>query len=302
MDRLAAALRRGALAGALVATAAAAPAGAAWPGENGRLAFVTTAGGKQQVRVGPLDLRPSRRLAWFPPLVANLHMQSGYGQWDPSGRRLLFPRLASGFEVRSPRGRLLRRFPVDELYWPSWAPDGRRIVAIEARGPQRRLVVLRPGGRVLRRMALGVAAGQSASLPRWSPAGRWVVYEEATPAGLFLRRIDATDGSGDRRLGTGRMPAWAPGGERVAFADGPDVFTMRPDGSGRRRVAVSRRRDAWIASVAWSPDGRRIAFVRQDSRFEHDSSTLITLPSGGGAETVHRRTEQFVSGIDWQPR
>ena len=76
---------------------------------------------------------------------------------------------------------------------------------------------------------------------------------------------------------------------------------MRADGSGRRRVAAARQRDSAIAGLSWSPDGRRIAFVRQDSRFGHYSSTVVTISASGGRE--HRRwfTRNFVSTIDWQP-
>ena len=77
-----------------------------------------------------------------------------------------------------------------------------------------------------------------------------MVYEEATPTGLFLCRIDATDGSGDRRLGTGRMPGAGPGGERVAFADGPDVFTIL---GRRRRPLHCTPEEQFVRGIDWQP-------------------------------------------------
>ena len=287
---------------AAVSVAVAAPADAAWPGANGRLSFVTVEDGKQQTRVGPLDLRPSRRIAWYEPLPAGLHRMSGFAQWDPSGRRMVFQHISKGFEIRTARGRLVRRFPIVELYWPSWSPDGRRIVALDlAAVPDRRIAFLRADGTIVRRIPIG-ATGSTVAHPRWSPSGRWIVYEEGTPHGPYVRRVAVSGAGRDRRLVAGEQPTWSPDGARIAYASGPDVFTMRPDGSDRRRVARSEQRDADIAGLAWSPDGRRLAFVRQDSVEEHDSSAVITIPAAGGRERLHRKTEAFVAAIDWQPR
>jgi TolB protein len=283
--------------------AAASPAAAAWPGANGRLVYFTIDDGKAQTRTGPLDLRPSRRITWFKPLPVSLHYQSGYGQWSPSGRRLLFQRVAEGFEIRAPRGRLIRRFgTAPNLWWPSWSPDGRRIVAVDLDQPERRLAILSAEGRLLRRIPLGVKPGGSAAFPRWSPSGRWIVYESGDEGGPYVRRRSASGGGADRILTTGTLPTWAPDGRRIAFARGPDVLTMRADGSHVRRVAASPQRNAAIAGLTFSPDGRTIAFVRQDSRSAHDSSSVVTVPASEGRQRVHRTTERFVSGIDWQPR
>ncbi|MET0816027.1 MAG: hypothetical protein ABWZ67_00655 [Solirubrobacteraceae bacterium] len=301
MDRLAAAVKA-LVAAVALALAAAAPAEAAWPGANGRISWVTVRDGKQQTRVGPLDLRPSRRIAWYRPLPAGLHRASGYAQWDPSGARMIFQHVSKGFEIRTARGRLVRRFGVNELYWPSWSPDGRLIVAGDLSAhPVRRLAILRPDGEVVRRIELAATRNAVVS-PRWSPSGRWIVYEEPTPRGPRVRRVAVSGAGGDRRLAVGALPTWSPDGSRIAFASGPDVFTMLPDGSARRRVARSRQRDAGIAGLAWSPRGDRIAFVRQDSVDAHHSSTVVTVPATGGRERVERRTERFVASIDWQPR
>ena len=291
---------------ALVAAVAGLPAptaSAAWPGANGRLSFFTIADGKVQLRTGPLDLRPSRRITWFPPKPIGFHRHSGYGQWSPSGRRVLFHRVTVGFEIRTARGRLIRRFPVDELWGPSWAPDGRRIVAADLHAGQRSLVVMRSDGTGMRTIPTGVAHGDWLGYPRWSPAGGQIVYEEGTEESSWVRSV-AAEGGGDRRIAEGRLPTWSPDGARVAFARGPDVYTMRADGTGERRVAAAPpdARDHRITGITFSPDGSTIAFVRQDDALALHSCTLLTVPADGGRQQVRRFVKGVISWIDWQAR
>src|SRR3954454_11841565 len=89
-----------------------------------------------------------------------------------------------------------------------------------------------------------------------------------------------------RRAGSRRMspspsamdyPAWAPDGKLVAFAgfrgsrdqSAPfDIWIMRPDGTHLSRVTNEAARRSGLRRAvepSWSPDGRRIVFVRQFS-------------------------------------
>ena len=60
------------------------------------------------------------------------------------------------------------------------------------------------------------------------------------------------------------MPAWSPGGKRIAFIwpDWPasSLWVMRPDGTGRWLVADPPDDQTSLLAPAWSPDGQRLAF------------------------------------------
>jgi Tol biopolymer transport system component len=110
-----------------------------------------------------------------------------------------------------------------------------------------------------------------------------------------------TDGTGGRRLVRGRLHTWSPDVRRFAYSTGREIWSRRPDGRGRRLLSRGRR-NTRVVSLAWSPDGRRIALVRQAPADAHDTSTVATIPAHGGREKRLFGGERFIGLIDWQPR
>jgi len=133
-----------------------------------------------------------------------------------------------------------------------------------------------------------------AGAPTWSPDGRRIAFvtvpcDAQACNGPREVHVMNADGSGQRNLTRewglkglkGPPPPdadeptfWSPDWRRIAFlrergvfhtfADGfqlryADVYVMNSDGSGRRRLTRSPEMDG---DPAWSPDGRRLAFVR----------------------------------------
>ncbi len=120
------------------------------------------------------------------------------------------------------------------------------------------------------------------------------------------------DGSEPQRLTTNTQfdnyPAWSPDGTRIAYLSNDHryagvsnshstrflhLYTMAPDGSD-----IARVRDGAVnvhLPPQWSPDGKRIAYVRHDSEF---TMWLYTIEIEGGAP---RRLRSTVSGPSWSP-
>jgi Tol biopolymer transport system component len=309
-----------------------AAAQAAFPGDNGALAY--TFWDSSLTTVSAFDLRVRHPGAKQPTTIY---------------------RCVYGFDVQDDP-------PCHELRNPSWSPDGELIAATEP-GPVEsggeRLVILRADGSELRRLPRltsvakrGGGRRQTEHDPAWSPDGSRLVFTGLTGfddlddkrSNLDIYVVNA-DGTGLRRLTRARAadgsPAWSagPGGGRIAFtrnqAGREDVYTMRPDGTDLERVtfrsgfdpswspdgsklAFARRGQIYVVAAdgrglrmlthrpgnnqpAWSPDGKRIAFVRTIANPEVERIYTVGA-DGRGLRLVTSTTIGMPLGpIDWQP-
>jgi Tol biopolymer transport system component len=144
--------------------------------------------------------------------------------------------------------------------WPAWSPDGRRIAFVRPEGEQLNsiAVISVRGGRVRRLLT----TSDSLEWPSWSPDGRHILYSTNVPGDPVQIRMWRIGLAGGRpaALGRGRSADTSPDGRKIAFITGHDVWTMNPDGSGRRRI-VDHPTGSMMWRLAWSPDGSRIAYV-----------------------------------------
>jgi Tol biopolymer transport system component len=145
---------------------------------------------------------------------------------------------------------------------PVWSPDASVIVYSSTREP-RGLHVVRPDGSGDGPLPHLPAVPQFSFSPDWF----WIAFgvrDESSPMGQSLV-VMRPDGSRARRLSDtlpGRLPAWSPAGNRIAFVrigvHVPDLWLVAPDGSGLTGVIQA------ADEPAWSPDGRRIVRDQAD--------------------------------------
>jgi TolB protein len=182
--------------------------------------------------------------------------------WSPDGSRIAFNG-SSGSSVQlwvmdrdgenlRPLGFQTLEFDVGAFPDPDWSPGGGRIVL----SYKENIYVVNRDGTERRRLTRGSAEDWD---PSWSPAGRWIAFTRAPE--IWRMR---TNGTGKQALGTGDDPDWSPNGKRIVFTVQQrtgrlDIYTMRADGTDRRRLTRSRANEY---APAWSPGGGRIAYTR----------------------------------------
>lgn len=100
--------------------------------------------------------------------------------------------------------------------------------------------------------------------PTWAPGGGRIAFMRGNK--LMSIRPDGTGIRTVRSFSTGTYdPSWAPGGGRIAVThfDAGDnkfhVFTVKPDGTGLKRVPNT----GGCSHPDWSPDGARFTFTCQ---------------------------------------
>jgi Tol biopolymer transport system component len=165
----------------------------------------------------------------------------------------------------------------------SWSPDGKTLAF--ARYPTENAIpdlwLVGADGVDPRKLVEG------ADSPRWSPDGQWIAY-----GGLEVGLV-RPDGTERRTLTSGSEPAWSPDGSRIVFTRGGDVWTMKADGTGERRLT---RGPAEELTPSVSPDGRWILFTRDRSGLKQ---VYVMRPDGSGVKNVSRSRSDDWS-TDWQ--
>lgn len=94
---------------------------------------------------------------------------------------------------------------------------------------------------------------------------------------------------------------WSPDGRSIAFSaeasGAAGLFAVAPDGSGLRRLSTAAPLAMPDHQPAWSPDGKRLAFVRQDPA--DGTRDLFELEPGGPARRVTTLRLYRWHGLTW---
>ena len=200
--------------------------------------------------------------------------------WSPKGDRVAF-----GLGINQPRpghfgpaqiavvsadGSGFRRLSPDDdgnYQFPSWSPDGKRLVVRVAGPTSKGLSILDADSG---RMTMLTPDSGADNLPSWSPDGDRIAFT-SNREGDWEIYVIRPDGTGLTRLthsaGNDAHSAWSPDGRWIAFSSArggfkdelarggggqaaTDIFVMRADGTDVRRLTDDAAEEGTV-TFAW---------------------------------------------------
>ena len=277
---------------------------AAFPGQNGKIAYTSNESGSHQIYLMNADGSGAVRVT-DPPGVST---RPG---WSPDGAKIAFQSTRDGNDeiyVMNADGsgetRITNNSGRD--FSPAWSPDGTQLLfiwvacegctpelwAMDSDGTDRHLVFTRP---------------YSSSEPDWAPDGTRIAFWHLEPGvdgerGIYTANPDGTDFvnvipyfSPSYGWGQTTAPNWSPDSKRIAFMHdecGDEcfeggawaVYTANRDGSGRvGPISYGRYPE-------WSPDNGNLLFA--------EDSDCSFNPFGGvfSCETQNIVVENVATG------
>ena len=270
----------------------AAPASAAFPGVNGKIAF---------------DHRRGIYTVWANGDGLRRAVRNGGDPArSPDGTKIAFERQDANYTfhiwvkdmVTGVRTQITSSLRDDRF--PAWSPDGTKIAFSSFRHDGTGawdglwyIAATRPFGS--RQLVLASKPGDSAYDLAWSPDGTKIAfayhpYWDGTEIGVMPVGSPGTPLTILTSEGDAGDPTWSPNGKQIAYSSGW-LSVMNADGSNQRHFYASQ---SSIFSLAWSPDGRKIA---AGIDWEY-SSMIITLNPRTGA-WIDQEIAWELWNLDW---
>lgn len=297
---------------AAVALPPAAPAAAAFPGANGRIAFMRfdVVNNLGDIHSVDPDGSDDRNLTGT-PLVEDRDPS-----WSADGRWIAFRRFGAGPDqlwFMKSGGTALTVVPGSgSAGAPSWSPDGKKLV-YECYAPftvVRDICMRNLDGSGFRLLTATPALDERH--PSWSRDGTRIVFSrEQAAGGSFLAVLTLKGLSLDPLTAPvpGQyedFPDWSPDAKEVVFVRSAPggygaIYTMKASGgsAGLLVAAPPAATDSHHTMPAWSPDGQKIVYVHLDDDEEWGNLYTINTDGTGNTQITFGRATDEVPG--WRP-
>jgi dipeptidyl aminopeptidase/acylaminoacyl peptidase len=287
----------------MVLACVAAPAQAAFPGANGKLAFMSVRDGDAEIYAANADGSNVVQLTTNPAGDSD-------PAWSPDGRKLVFDSTRDGdYEIYSMSADGSGQTDVSNDhassdYDPAWSPDAAQIVFVGERNNSADVYVMNWDG--TGRINLTNTPTVNEGSPSWSPDGSKIAFSSSASGqgDIYSMNPDGTDVTNLSDLpGDDRNPTWSPDGANIAFESFntgfQEIWKMNADGTSRRRVTDNQSQSV---APAWSPDAANAKIAFTQHCVGTGCNAEIYVMNVDGSSPVNVTNNPAVDGAaDWQP-
>lgn len=273
-----------------------APVRAAFPGDNGLIAY-------QRATATPTA--PDGIMTMNPDGTGqSLLIDTGLGgetapEWSADATKIVFEQRGDIF-VANANGTGVRNLTNSSLQdvAPTWSPDGTRIAYASTNASNdSNLFVMDSDGT---NNAQLTPNPRWDGFPSWSPDGTRIAYTSDEGVGLNFGIFTIASGGGTPSFVTDTTVVnahhdWSPDSTRIAFHNRNEVWLVNPDGTNLTQLTTN---DRAFFGIAFSPDGTKIAF-----RTDRTGNAEIFVMGVDGSNPVNVTNTPTVDERfpDWAP-
>src|SRR5215216_2088782 len=262
------------------------PAQAAYPGQNGRIAYVS------HLPSGLHEIYTMKPNGTDRKQLTDDSVYDTSPTYSPSGTKIAFASVREGgvseiYTINAKDGTDQRNLSGSTNGKdPAYSPSGTKI-AFVGQGEDEDILGMNAKDGSAKESLTNTPPVNGYEVrerdPAYSPDGTKIVFykESFRPHDVDLYTMNA-NGTGVKQItdykGKEYTPDWSPSGNRIVFyqvtrTKGARIVTIRPDGTDRQLVVQDG------SDPIWSPDGRKIAFTR-------DGHAYTVNPDGSGVAEV----------------
>ncbi|MDE0300991.1 MAG: hypothetical protein OXN17_20345 [Candidatus Poribacteria bacterium] len=197
---------------------------------------------------------------------------------------------------------------------PSWSPNGRKIAYVEHDGQDWDIYVMDSDGTDPRNISRDKRQNWK---PSWSPYGNRISFgtwmnpwgADRLESDIFVMNADGADliNLTKNPRANNSSPSWSPDGKKIAYRASPkpflwlppyNIYLMNADGTN---PTILTKQDRWTYewNPAWSPDSRKLAFVKYTLDGYKDIFTINA--DGSGLQNITQTDKEYEGNPVWSP-